>query len=346
MTNNKGIALILVLLVILLLMVMVMEFSFAMRVEVNATQNFKDEIACYFNAQSGFHQAVAELIKQHSFRREETEEKNTWRDDQSIIELKMDQGEAEVSISNERGKYDINTIPDDLLRNLISSLGVEETERDLVADSILDWLDEDNLHRINGAEDDYYESLPNPYPCKDAPFDTIEELLLVRGVTPSLFYGAYVTTKEEGTETTGWRKGLVDLVTVYTRSYRVDVNSAPKEVLMGIPGISEEAAQKIVEARSEEPIKNLNFIRQLMGDASFVLASGYLAISPSMIYSIIATGSIPESGVKRRVKGVVKINLGAKEKYQIVYWADDYPIPENILPVAINLWEEKGGKRS
>ena len=66
--NNKGIALVLVLLVILLLMVIVFEFSFAMKVEITATQNFKDETDCYFYAQSGFQQAVAEITKSHVFR--------------------------------------------------------------------------------------------------------------------------------------------------------------------------------------------------------------------------------------------------------------------------------------
>ena len=58
--NNKGIALVLVLLVVVLLMVIVLEFSFAMKVEITATQNSKDETDCYFYAQSGFQQAVAE----------------------------------------------------------------------------------------------------------------------------------------------------------------------------------------------------------------------------------------------------------------------------------------------
>ena len=62
----------------------------------------------------------------------------------------------------------------------------------------MDWRDKDNLHRLNGAEDDYYLSLPQPYKCKNGDFTSIEELLLVRGVTPEIFYG-----------------GLKDMVAVY-----------------------------------------------------------------------------------------------------------------------------------
>jgi type II secretory pathway component PulK len=57
------------------------------------------------------------------------------------------------------------------------------------ADAILDWLDEDDEPRQFGAELEYYSSLDPPYAPKNGPLDTIEELLLVRGVTPELLYG-------------------------------------------------------------------------------------------------------------------------------------------------------------
>ncbi len=56
-----------------------------------------------------------------------------------------------------------------------------------VADAILDWLDEDSDPRDYGVED--YSSQSPPYACKNGPMDSIEELLLVRGVTPQLLFG-------------------------------------------------------------------------------------------------------------------------------------------------------------
>lgn len=59
-----------------------------------------------------------------------------------------------------------------------------------VADAILDWLDEDEEPRPMGAEfDDYYLHLPNPYKPNNGPIESIEQLLLVRGVTPQLLFG-------------------------------------------------------------------------------------------------------------------------------------------------------------
>lgn len=58
-----------------------------------------------------------------------------------------------------------------------------------IADAILDWIDPDDEPREYGAEVDYYSGLVPPYAPKNGPLDTVEELLLVRGVTPALLFG-------------------------------------------------------------------------------------------------------------------------------------------------------------
>tara|TARA_Y100001960_G_scaffold333918_1_gene442251 strand:- start:6094 stop:7743 length:1650 start_codon:yes stop_codon:yes gene_type:complete len=59
-----------------------------------------------------------------------------------------------------------------------------------IADAIMDWIDDDDETREFGAEFDYYQSLGSPYEPNNGPFNTVEELLLVRGVTPEMLYGA------------------------------------------------------------------------------------------------------------------------------------------------------------
>ena len=58
-----------------------------------------------------------------------------------------------------------------------------------IADAILDWLDSDAIPRAYGCEAEYYSGLQPPYQPKNGPLDTVEELLLVRGVTPTLLFG-------------------------------------------------------------------------------------------------------------------------------------------------------------
>ena len=69
-----------------------------------------------------------------------------------------------------------------------------------IADAILDWIDEDDVVREYGAEASYYSGLDPPYSPKNGPLETIEELLLVRGVTPDLLFGRDIN-----------RNGLIDM---------------------------------------------------------------------------------------------------------------------------------------
>ena len=99
---------------------------------------------------------------------------------------------------NESGKVNLNRASEPLLKMMLNNFEIEDADKNIIVDSIMDWRDKDNLHRLNGAEDDYYLSLPQPYKCKNGDFTSIDELLLVRGVTPEIFYG-----------------GLKDMVSVY-----------------------------------------------------------------------------------------------------------------------------------
>ena len=47
--------------------------------------------------------------------------------------------------------------------------------------------DEDDDERSYGAEDAYYRSRGFQYECKDEPFENVEELLLLRGMSPDLY---------------------------------------------------------------------------------------------------------------------------------------------------------------
>lgn len=96
-------------------------------------------------------------------------------------------------LEDESARLNLNTllIADDTQpgagRTLLMALpGMTED----VADAILDWMDPDTEARDYGAESDHYSGLSPPYAAKDGPLETVEELLLVRGVTPELLFGA------------------------------------------------------------------------------------------------------------------------------------------------------------
>ena len=98
-----------------------------------------------------------------------------------------------------RPEYDDNTLPVFGLMEESAKLNlVGASYDDLIrlpgmtypaASSIMDWLDADDNVERDGAENEYYLSLPEPYYCKNANFETVEELLMVREVYRDMLYG-------------------------------------------------------------------------------------------------------------------------------------------------------------
>ena len=84
-----------------------------------------------------------------------------------------------------------------ILSALIAGFGFDDQTAKQIAYAVLDWKDEDNAPADTtfAAEDDYYRSLEKSYRCKNRPFDSTEELLLVRGMTPEIYdeLKSYVT---------------------------------------------------------------------------------------------------------------------------------------------------------
>jgi type II secretory pathway component PulK len=102
-----------------------------------------------------------------------------------------------------------------------------------VADAIVDWIDPDDDPRPNGAENSYYMGLSPAYQCKNGPLDTLEELLLVRGVTPELLFGSDynrngVTDANEPDDGTPNDRGWSAYLTVYSRELNVDSTGNPR----------------------------------------------------------------------------------------------------------------------
>jgi type II secretory pathway component PulK len=83
---------------------------------------------------------------------------------------------------DEASKLNINSATADMLMNL-PNMTLD------IANSIVNWRSAESAASSEGASDSYYLSLPQPYNCKHSPFETVEELLLVQGVTPQLLYG-------------------------------------------------------------------------------------------------------------------------------------------------------------
>jgi len=334
-----GVALIMVLWVMAILSVAVLEFSFAMRTEVNITKNYKDELQLYAAVQGGVQRAIAELIFKHdprvqqlrkTLRTEEIpQDKKEWVADGRPYSLPFDQGICEIKMMSEAGKVNINLVSESMLRKIITLLGLEGETKDIVVDSILDWRDPDDFYRVNGAENDYYQSLKEPYRCKNGNFDSIEELLLVRGITPALFYGRKGARKEEEKGKMG-QTGLKEIFSIYSPGIQMDINSATPIVLKLVLGIPEDVSLKIVKAREERVFDHqLDLLQRVPEMKPFIegdpekqslLLYGRTITTP--YYTIESRAKSKDGGSVRGLKTIIKIDLKEKEHYKIIQWED------------------------
>lgn len=92
-------------------------------------------------------------------------------------------------LTDESSKLNINAIPKLITDNTQARMALQyipDMTPDL-ADAILDWVDTDQTNRELGAEDETYASMG--YKARNAAIDSLDELLLVRGVTPWLLFG-------------------------------------------------------------------------------------------------------------------------------------------------------------
>jgi general secretion pathway protein K len=128
----------------------------------------------------------------------------------------------------------------------------DDSEPTAIINSVKDWLDsgdDDATTGLSGAELEYYQGLEPPYAPKNGPLTDLNELMLIKGISPELFYGS-----EE-------KPGISQFMTVYgvagaaeSFSYpgRININTAELPVLMALtPLESEDLVEGLFEFRQE-----------------------------------------------------------------------------------------------
>lgn len=155
----------------------------------------------------------------------------------------------------------INRADPILLTKAFEQMGLDLRSSSVLIDSILDWIDPDDEVRPNGAESEYYMRMTPPYLAKNGPIDDLGELLMVRGVTPELVWGERPTTATLPYKTrfragpltimdgAGNKTSLCQLFTTIS-SGMININTAPPNVLQLLPGIDQNAALAIQQARA------------------------------------------------------------------------------------------------
>ena len=242
-----GVALVVVLWVIMVLSLLIGGFAFTMYVETQVASYGRKELKAEMLARSGVEVARMQLLLNKRTAAEagiDTLQQEWATNDTWYVDHTLGDGMYNVKVIDEDSKLPINSATPEQLHQLFAALGVDASESDIIVDSILDWREPGDLHRLNGAKtDDYYKNLDPPYRCKNGPLDRVEELLLVRGVTPELFYGAPAKDEEPA------RPGLIDLVTT-TSQGQINVNTASPVVLQAALELGDAGPEMILARRN------------------------------------------------------------------------------------------------
>jgi general secretion pathway protein K len=214
--NRRGVALLITLGVTMVLVAAALEYNRRARYAVVASAAARNDLSMTEMAAAGVHVAMAILAKDKVDNDNDTP-MDDWADpvqiEEVLREFPFEDGRLSLVITDELGKIQVNA-----LVNRPDSRQFNETQRSLwerflqyyadrkelklelkndseptaIINSLKDWLDsgdDDAITGLSGAETSYYESRKPPYPARNGPLNDLGELLLVKGITPELYYG-------------------------------------------------------------------------------------------------------------------------------------------------------------
>jgi general secretion pathway protein K len=229
-----------------------------------------------------------------------------------------------------------------LLEQGLEVMQIDPAESTSIANCILDWIDPNTLpnsHRMQGAKSDYYQGLIPPYSAKNGPIDDISEMLLIKGITPENFFGLSSTNYQPGAFNARNRRfgvqpvlgppvGLTNLFTPLSDG-KININTAPPEVLQMIPTVTPEAAQAIASARSGEddgsglmgPYRNVQQVRRVP-EVTIPMANMLQQFCDVRSRTFEVHVEAQAAGYKRHFTGVIGRNNPRDLQVLSFYWSD------------------------
>jgi hypothetical protein len=283
-----GFALILVMITVIALTTLVASFAISMNTEMRLARNADYDVELEWLGRSGVELAKFALANKCPEQKNIDALNQFWAGGTSMcsneipqISLKdvpLGHGKFSVTIIDMERKWDINMLANpqrpqrDVLQKALSIVGVTDmAQASTIEDSILDWCNRNGMAGASGANGDYYMSLNPPYWCKNGPIDDLSELLMIKGITPEIYWGSFSTNhpvsayQQHGSgafaQPVNSRSGPLGNKDAPIYPYgleqmfsplggKLNVNTATALTLQLIPGIDESTAQRIIERRA------------------------------------------------------------------------------------------------
>jgi len=240
LAKQSGLAMVTVLWAIAVLSIMAGSFSLSLQRDNRLVKFNEDRAKGAALADAAVHYAALKVIRDSSAASMggragglDGLETGRWRTDGFPCQITdLPAGQAEVRIFDEAGKVNLNALADPggaglpTLKTLLAQVFDGDQDRaDRFADAILDWTDQDEFTRPNGAEAEDYQRADKGYVPQNRKFEALEELLMV------------MVDKDSG-ETLAPKhyKRLEPLLTVYAAGGQgVNINKASRQVLSSLP---------------------------------------------------------------------------------------------------------------
>lgn len=242
-----------------------------------------------------------------------------WRPYQSRLTMAFPSGDAIVEVIPESAKLNINLAsPDDLYRVVFAVSG--NADRSLqISQGIADWR---SAAPSPTAYDQYYFTLGPTFRARHASFQEIEELLLVRGMSPELFYGNYTTGPDGRLYARG---GLRDCLSVWGSAGPFDINTSSPALLEAV-GMDPATVAAVVARRQTRPFANMREVAEL-GFQSPRIST----LPGNSIFTLRATARLRLPGgayseVARTASATIKLlnpRRSPPQPMQVLRWYDD-----------------------
>jgi type II secretory pathway component PulK len=327
--GRRGVALLLTMWVLVLLSFAGLEMRVFSRADGGSTLALRERMETYYLARGGVERGLALLAEYYRLyppsplaAKQLADRGPTgpqpplmgYLSARGLVRLPLGTGTYTLRFDDLSGRVNVNRVDPDMLVNLLQVVGLDRSRAEELSDSILDWIDADDLHRARGAEGEYYVRQGRPTP-RNAPIYQLRELLLIKGMTADIFYG-------ERSDGTGRLKGLVRFLTTEGAG-KINVNTAPAEVLLAIPGMDAAAISRIL---AERELRHLGGIGDVFGGAApeRMAASPLLGILTFQATEmrVEGTGELPGGGFRSRVSAMVGVLPAG---LIIRNWQDDIP---------------------
>lgn len=300
MKGNRGSVLISVLWIVMVLSLISFSLASAVRIESAASQHAFDSERAFFMAKG-----AAEVVFNSLAKDQPIPTSSPIRLEKGEYIVPFESGEARVQFESKGGLIDLNEADDKLLASIFDSVGVDQETRNRLVDSVLDWRDEDDIPHLYGAEAaDYPVGAPGQLPRpRNGPFQSVDELLLVKNMTPEIFFGTIAANP-----TGQYRRipGVRDLVGISQSASGVDANAASFDVLMALPGMTADAAAHMISDRSMSSFLSSEDLVMRVPELFKSPSVGYLNFETRKPTTLVARATISSSGVSRTVRLLIK----------------------------------------